>query len=327
MACCADAEQAGAGQVGALRRAALEQSAEGPRKPVLVPAEASNAMQEQPEARLARGMPIVREHFVLYDHILGDGCCAKVHLAWHKPSNCICALKRVETSNSQDKLSQVRREVSVLKRLEHRNIVAFFGNFAYGFEHALVLEALQGKDLFERLQLAKRLNECQCRDFMEQVFVAIAYMHTVGVCHRDLKAENLMFLREGPVEGNVLKVVDFGMAAEFNPLRLSRCFRDRVGTPWYVAPEIVNNLPYGPLVDEWSAGVVLYGSLSGEFPFSGDTQSVLQAVSAGEYSLNRPPWPSVSHAVRDLVKSLLDVNSNSRLCASDALLHPWLQKP
>ncbi|OVA10249.1 Protein kinase domain [Macleaya cordata] len=144
--------------------------------------------------------------------------------------------------------------------------------------------------------------------------------HKQGVMHRDLKPENFLFANKK--ETAALKAIDFGLSVFFKP---GERFTEIVGSPYYMAPEVLKR-NYGPEVDVWSAGVILYILLCGVPPFWAETeQGVAQAIIRSVIDFKRDPWPKVSDNAKDLVKGMLNPDPKQRLTAQAVLDHPWLQ--
>ncbi|KAK1404630.1 Calcium-dependent protein kinase 20 [Heracleum sosnowskyi] len=141
-----------------------------------------------------------------------------------------------------------------------------------------------------------------------------------GVMHRDLKPENFLFANEE--EEAPLKSIDFGLSVFFKP---GETFTDVVGSPYYVAPEVLRKL-YGQQCDVWSAGVIFYILLSGVPPFWDETeQGIFEQVLRGDLDFASEPWPSISDNAKDLVRKMLVRDPKKRLTAHEVLSHPWMQ--
>ncbi|XP_041028577.1 calcium-dependent protein kinase 8-like isoform X2 [Juglans microcarpa x Juglans regia] len=144
--------------------------------------------------------------------------------------------------------------------------------------------------------------------------------HKHGVMHRDLKPENFLFANMK--ETAPLKAIDFGLSVFFKP---GERFTEIVGSPYYMAPEVLKR-NYGPEIDVWSAGVILYILLCGFPPFWAETeQGVAQAIIKSVVDFKKDPWPKVSDNAKDLVKKMLNPDPKRRLTAQEVLDHPWLQ--
>ncbi|KAM3339807.1 hypothetical protein P3S68_029676 [Capsicum galapagoense] len=138
--------------------------------------------------------------------------------------------------------------------------------------------------------------------------------------HRDLKPENFLFVNQQ--EESPLKAIDFGLSVFFKP---GEIFRDVVGSPYYVAPEVLRK-HYGLECDIWSAGVIIYILLSGVPPFWDETeQGIFEQVLTGELDFASEPWPSISENAKDLVRKMLVRDPKKRLTAHEVLCHPWVR--
>uniref|UniRef100_A0AAQ6IVE1 Protein kinase domain-containing protein n=1 Tax=Anabas testudineus TaxID=64144 RepID=A0AAQ6IVE1_ANATE len=186
---------------------------------------------------------------------------------------------------------------------------------------ALVLELVTGGELFDRIVERGYYSERDAAHVIKQILEAVAYLHENGVVHRDLKPENLLYADlslDAP-----LKIADFG---------LSKIIDDQVtmktvcGTPGYCAPEILRGNAYGPEVDMWSVGVILYILLCGFEPFfdpRGD-QYMYSRILNCDYEFVSPWWDEVSLNAKDLVSKLIVLDPHKRLSVQEALQHPWV---
>ncbi|KAL3625035.1 Calcium-dependent protein kinase 13 [Castilleja foliolosa] len=142
-------------------------------------------------------------------------------------------------------------------------------------------------------------------------------VHTIW--HRDLKPENFLFVNK---ENSALKAIDFGLSIFFKP---GEKFTEIVESPYYMAPEVLKR-NYGPEVDIWSAGVILYILLCGVPPLWAETeQGVALAILRGVIDFKREPWPQVSESAKSLVRQMLEPDPKRRLTAQQVLDHPWIQ--
>ncbi|GJM97003.1 hypothetical protein PR202_ga13893 [Eleusine coracana subsp. coracana] len=212
-------------------------------------------------------------------------------------------------------VEDVRREVDIMRHMpSHPNIVSL--SAAYEDEDAvhLVMELCEGGELFDRIvargHYTERAAAAVTRTIVEVVQVSDDNFSSLrhGVMHRDLKPEN--FLYANKKESSPLKAIDFGLSVFFRP---GERFTEIVGSPYYMAPEVLKR-NYGPEVDVWSAGVILYILLCGVPPFWAETeQGVAQAIIRSVVDFKRDPWPRVSEPAKDLVRHMLDPNPNTRL--------------
>ncbi|KAL1549965.1 Calcium-dependent protein kinase 14 [Salvia divinorum] len=218
-------------------------------------------------------------------------------------------------------IDDVRREVEIMRKLpNHPNIVSL--KDAYEDDHAvhLVMELCEGGELFDRIVARGHYTERAAAAVTRTIVEVIQVCHQHGVMHRDLKPENFLFANMK--ETAPLKAIDFGLSVFFNP---GQRFNEIVGSPYYMAPEVLKR-NYGPEVDVWSAGVILYILLCGFPPFWAETeQGVAQAIIRSDVKFKRDPWPKVSDKAKDLVKKMLNPDPKQRPTAQEVLDHSWLQ--
>jgi serine/threonine protein kinase len=170
-------------------------------------------------------------------------------------------------------------------------------------------------------------SEKDAANLMRDSLDALKYLHSLGVVHRDLKPENLLYAsgEEGSEMYDVIKLADFGLAKVVQGGN-DHSMTTTCGTPGYVAPEVLEQKGgYGPEVDVWSMGVILYILLCGFPPFYDENNAVLfQQIKKGDYSFPSPYWDDISDGAKDLVKKILQINPQTRLTIQQCLDHPWM---
>lgn len=209
--------------------------------------------------------------------------------------------------------------MSILSKLErHPNIITLFEVFETKTRLLLVLELATGGTLQDKVALGA-LSEVEAQHVTAQVASALEHMHRAGVTHRDLKPENILFERD------VAKVTDFGLASMASSSQL-HVMRTRVGTETYVAPEVLRGDDYGPSVDVWSLGIIVYAMLCGSPPFKSDhLPKLFQQISRARLEFPEAAWAGVSPQAKDLLQQLLLVPEPAhRGSARDVLDHKWL---
>ncbi|KAF9623846.1 hypothetical protein IFM89_005431 [Coptis chinensis] len=218
-------------------------------------------------------------------------------------------------------IEDVRREVSIMGSLpDHPNLVRLKATYEDNEAVHLVMELCEGGELFDRIVARGHYSERAAANVARTVAEVVRMCHENGVMHRDLKPENFLFANKK--ENSALKAIDFGLSVFFQP---GERFSEIVGSPYYMAPEVLKR-NYGPEIDIWSAGVILYILLCGVPPFWAETeQGVAQAILRGVIDFKRDPWPQVSDGARNLVKRMLEPDPRKRLSAQQVLEHPWLQ--
>jgi len=252
--------------------------------------------------------------------VLGEGGYSVVKLGISNIDKKKVAVKIVQRSglSHEDELS-LRSEVDILLKLKHANIVQAYDFFEEDKVFYVILECLEGGELFDRIVKKTYYNEKEARDLVVIVLQAIKYCHDRNIIHRDLKPENLLLTSKHD-DANI-KLADFGFATYCDGYNITT----QCGTPGYIAPEILERKPYGKPVDMWSFGVILYILLGGYPPFHDENQSRLfRKITRADYQFHPDYWGSVSDEAKDLIRGLLTLDMNKRITVDQALRHPWL---
>jgi len=253
--------------------------------------------------------------------VLGTGAFATVKRAVKKSDKQEYAIKIIDKSKlKKDELAVIHDEVSIMQKVNHPGCVRMFELFETSKKLYMVLELLRGGELFDRIVQKRHFSEKDAANVIKEVVQAIQYLHSIGVVHRDLKPENLLYATRE--ETSIIKLTDFGLAKfTVNQVKMATA----CGTPGYVAPEILMSLKYGPEVDLWSVGVILYILLCGFPPFFDEnTANLYRAIKAGKYDFPSPYWDDVSDGAKNLVTRLLTVDPKQRATPAQVLAHPWI---
>ena len=255
---------------------------------------------------------------------LGKGGYGKVFQVRNKKSGQLYACKKLSKLNVNN-LIKFRREINILVKMDHPNIIKLYDVFESQNSLYLIMEECHGGELFDRILKRIESNEMysekEACEIIQQVMSAIEYCHKQGIVHRDLKPENLLYLREGPELNNPLKMIDCGLSKEIN---INKILSSKVGTAYYVSPEILQG-KYSEKCDVWAAGVILYVLLSGEPPFNGPSDGVIYSkIRQFKFNFPEKRWSKISNDAKDLLSKML-VPEAQRLSASQVLEHPWFQ--
>lgn len=282
---------------------------------------------------------------------LGEGAFSKVYKAIDNDLNIEVAIKVIEkNSMSKTQLNSILKEISIMRRLDHPNIVKLY-NYINAEDHAfIIIEFVSGGELFNQIVKYTYFSEDLSRHIIIQVVKAVDYLHSeVGVVHRDIKPENLLFekidfipsddfkkrisdddnkLDEGKFMENVgggmvgqIKLADFGLSK----ILWDSNTKTPCGTASYTAPEIVRDEAYSKSVDMWAIGCVLYTLLCGFPPFyDTDPKTLTMKVSKGDYTFLSPWWDEISKEAKDLVSHLLTIDPKKRYGTDEILNHPWI---
>ncbi|XP_053987689.1 serine/threonine-protein kinase Chk2-like [Hylaeus anthracinus] len=264
---------------------------------------------------------------------LGSGACGEVKLVFSKVGCKKFAMKTImklgDGTNGQrhplNDPEKIMNEVRILKALKHPCVVRLEEIVDSPKAVYIVLELMEGGELFERIKSRGKLSEKTAKLIFYQVVLAVSYLHDSGITHRDLKPENILLASDSDV--TLAKVSDFGLSKLVDAQTMMKTF---CGTPMYVAPEILFSTGRGSYtnqVDVWSLGVILYACLSGSVPFNcHDKNSSLQdQIMRGCYSFPVTKFGHVSEKAIDLIKRMMTTNPKKRITIKQVLLHPWLQ--
>lgn len=219
---------------------------------------------------------------------------------------------------NDEQLKILQREIDIMRRLKHPNIVGLYDVFETKATISLVMELVAGGELYEQIVEKGSFTEDDAAAVLYQVLSATAYLHENGIAHRDLKPENILLSNQSK---NTVKIADFGLSKDFaGDSVMSTC----CGSPSYVAPEILEQGEYSNACDIWSIGVILYVLLSGYLPFYGNTQEELfDKILTASFSFNNKCWADISEQAKDLVSKMLTLRPEDRPSAEECLKHPW----
>ena len=268
--------------------------------------------------------------------------------------------ERLVQGYDEEKLSN---EILILKNIDHPNIMKIYEFYDDEVNFYMVTEYYDQDDLYRNINKLYCMSQIVVKLIMEQLFNAVAYLHSKGVFHGDIKLENIMLYstskyrkqrfsminrnlnknyklqneidnsyKENKYSNNSLNIVNDLLNYEIKLIDFgcSKIFSKRgerksgiIGTSIYCSPEVIDNL-YDEKCDEWSCGVLMYILLSGQPPFNGKTEEeIFKKIKKCEYNFSPEPFRNVSENCIDLIKKLLQPNKNKRIKAIDALKHPF----
>lgn len=261
--------------------------------------------------------------------MIGEGAFGEVFCCRHRSTNSERAAKALPKSTfSERDNEQVRNEFSIVKNLDHPNIMKQYNMYESEDKFYIVTDIYKGGEMFDELEKIGRLTEADAASLMNQLLSCVNYCHQQNIVHRDLKPENILLSEHTgrDVDWSDIKVIDFGLAQQLNPEEDDGPLTEMVGTPYYCAPQVLEG-EYGLKCDIWSCGVIAYLALSGFCPFEGESMGdIMNLVLLGDFGFEDPVWDTVSDEAKDFVKSLLTYEEEKRPSAADALQHSWLVK-
>merc|ERR1719265_765128 len=221
------------------------------------------------------------------------------------------------TGLAADKRQQLESEVEIFLVMDHPHVTRLLDVYE-GPEHLnMIMECMEGGELFDRVTELKQFSERDAADAVWQMLLAVNYLHSHGIVHRDLKLENFLYDQK---TSHHLKLIDFGFSKVWEP---NVKMHVSCGTLSYVAPEVLEK-SYTAQCDLWSLGVIAFILLAGYMPFSGSESVQTKNIASGNYRFKPERWKHVSEQGVGFVKKLLQVDANKRLSAESALEDPWI---
>uniref|UniRef100_A0A7S3A8P5 non-specific serine/threonine protein kinase n=1 Tax=Rhodosorus marinus TaxID=101924 RepID=A0A7S3A8P5_9RHOD len=255
---------------------------------------------------------------------LGTGSFGKVKLGVHEETGDRVAIKIMDKGDikAHEMAANVRREIAIMKALEHRNIVNLRQVLTSANKLYIVMDLVTGGELFTKIYKHGALPEPLARKYFQELVDGVSYCHSKGVYHRDLKPENLLI---DEATGS-LKITDFGLSTMVGANTADDLLHTMCGSPNYCAPEIISGSKTGysgAKVDSWACGIVLFALLTGYLPFYDDNQKTLYRMIATQ----PPKFPSnMSEDAKHLTNLLLNKDPNRRVTVEAVKEHPWFKQ-
>jgi len=265
----------------------------------------------------------ISDSYVVQGSILSKGSFSTVRLVTERRLNQARALKRIDLSKVSQK--EVSNQIALWGHLGvgSPHIVRLYDVFRDDHYFYLVMDLCMGGRLFDHIFDAHVLTEQEAANIMNQTLKALWYMHSKGVCHRDLKPEHILVKSKESLSQCKVQVIDFSQACHFAP---GEIMSTPAGTPYYSSPQLRRGC-YTSACDAWSCGVVAYSMLRG-FPKHAvnhvTRQELCQQVSCDEFELDSEDLGHVSPMARFHLLSLLACDEKDRCTAEQALTHEWI---
>ena len=249
----------------------------------------------------------IKEDYLIGE-VIGDGAYGDVRLCVHKQTGTARAVKTIirkyieEDTEDSDRMID---EISILRTLDHPNIMRIFEYFEDPEKkyYYMTSELYKGGELYQYIINKGTVDELMARSIMKELLITVMYLHSKNIVHRDIKPENIMF-EEKDVKADGLKLVDFGFATVLKDGTIQ--VNLKYGTPYYIAPEILNKKDYNFKCDIWSCGVVLYCMLAGRPPYNGQSDAeIMCKIKLGIDKVKRKYFKHVSEAGLKFLQKLL----------------------
>ncbi|NXX66388.1 NEK5 kinase, partial [Spizella passerina] len=255
---------------------------------------------------------------------IGEGSFGKIFLAKGKMDDEPCVIKEINLTKMPVKEKEAsEKEVILLAKMKHANIVTFYASLQEENKLYIVMEYCDGGDLMKRINMQHGVlfDEDQILTWFVQISLGLKHIHDKKILHRDVKAQNVFLSNNG----RVAKLGDFGIARQLNST--TEFAHTCVGTPYYLSPEICENRPYNNKTDIWSLGCVLYELCALKHPvstFQGNSlHELVLKICRGRF---QPVSPNYSYDLRILISQLFKISPRDRPSINSILRKPFLQK-
>ncbi|XP_026996966.1 testis-specific serine/threonine-protein kinase 6 [Tachysurus fulvidraco] len=268
---------------------------------------------------------LLKKNGYIPDRTLGEGSYGKVKSAYSKELKKKVAIKIIDLKKAPSEVLQkfLPRELEIISSLIHPHIVRTFKNFYIDSKKLLiVMELVEQGDLLDLIKTRGKLTEELSKKLFRQLSLAVKFIHDQNIVHRDLKCENLLLDKKFN-----LKVTDFGFSKRLDYVDGEMMLSDSFcGSTAYASPELLQNLPYNPKVnDVWSMGVVLFIMLTGAMPFD-DSNPMKMLETQKKHAIKFPKHAQKYKSAYDLIIRMLDPDPLKRIDVNCILQHPWLQE-
>lgn len=255
---------------------------------------------------------------------LGAGGFGEVFSCVHKKTGIERAVKKIARSSASAEETNnetVIREFNILKELDHPNILKQIEMLYDDDYYYIVTEVCKGGELLDEIMEWGNFTEEDSAALMRHLLGAVNYCHKQGVCHRDLKPDNILLEEHKTLD--CIKLIDFGLA---RVVEKDVEMNDLAGSIYYIAPEVFKG-SHTSKCDVWSCGVIAYILLAGFVPFDGHSQDEIQEeILCGEFDFDDEVWDDVSDQAKDFILTLLEYDPKERPTAEEALKHPWIEE-
>ena len=227
-----------------------------------------------------------------------------------------------KTGRKVNLILKMKEEVTILKQLNHENIVKYYGYEETNSKLYIIMEYIKYGTLNEFMNKnIGKIKEEDASIIISKLLSATEYLHNKLICHRDIKPENIMFSKENDLSS--IKLIDFGLSEQnlYNPL-----FEGYAGTLLYMSPEQIENKSYSQTVDIWSIGIILFMLLNNnKHPFyikGDDKKSYIEKIKKRKFKFEC----NISFMAKNLIMKLLEINPSWRYSSEKAIRHPWITR-
>ncbi|KAL7749130.1 hypothetical protein RI367_005535 [Sorochytrium milnesiophthora] len=254
---------------------------------------------------------------------LGKGAFGTVRLITEKATQQLYACKIIPKRPGSAMISQLEREVNIMKKVRHENIIQLKEVYETPYKVYIIMEYCNGGELVKSVQSSSAISEDDIRTVIRRLSSVVGrYLHDCGIVHRDIKPENILLSTCDPNDRYNIKVSDFGLAA-FGGSDSTKLMENVCGTPLYMAPEVIKGVDYSQQCDIWSIGIMMALLL---VQYTREAENALkEMLQEGKIDLRHPVWSSCNPQAMSLLDKMLRNDPAQRITAKEILLHPWIR--
>ncbi|MCQ2816884.1 MAG: protein kinase [archaeon] len=252
---------------------------------------------------------------------IGDGGFATVKKVEHYQTKIIRAIKTLDLKQKGNSLQTCLNEIEINKNLDHPYIVQTYEYYLQNDSLSIVQEYIDKGDLFALIQKKKKFSEPVACQIITQIASAIKYLHDNYYVHRDIKPENVLIVDDQNIK---IKLIDFGTCQK---LQGHKTCNDKIGTPSFMPPEMIQGQPYDYKCDVWSLGIILVMMLTGSKPFKAiDNEELFEEITKVELKVKDEQWNGISEEAKYLAWKMLKKDPTKRFTINAVLESDWIKK-
>ena len=262
----------------------------------------------------------IKKVYAFESQLIGKGTYSKVRKALLRhDGHQMYTVKTIKKKSIEKHINFIKRELDILRQIDHPNIAFFFESYHSTEEFHFVIEYCGGGEFEQVLEQKGQIYETEAALYMYDMLLAVSYLHNLGIAHRDLKPQNFMVCKDADA---TIKLVDFSLSKNFKVQKLLT----PVGSPYYVAPEVINGEAIDERSDIWSLGIIMYRMITGHFPFKANNRAdLLNIIKNEQFELRGAPLSSTTEDCIQVLEAMVQKDPDQRKTAQEILKMPFFE--